>query len=300
MPPALSYAHEPPWRSVAALLINALVFGLSWWPFRWLQNAGLHPLWATAIASACAVLLISLSRPSAWLEIGTHPGLWLLALASGLTNVGFNWAVTTGDVVRVVLLFYLMPAWSLLLAWPMLGERPNQSALIRLALALGGMALVLKSPEHSLPWPQSLSDWLGLLGGVFFALTNVLLRRLNHTSDGARMLAMFVGGLVLAGLGATAAGRLQLAGPMPDLAMGWLGMTVLLGLSLLLANLALQYGAARLPAGVTAVVMLSEVVFASVSSVSLGAANMSPRIALGGALILAASLWSVRSLRVKT
>ena len=31
--------------------------------------------------------------------------------------MAFNWAVTVGDVVRVVLLFYLMPAWSVLLAW---------------------------------------------------------------------------------------------------------------------------------------------------------------------------------------
>ena len=42
-----------------------------------------------------------------------------------MTNVGFNWAVTMGDVVRVVLLFYLMPLWAVLLAWPLLGERPT-------------------------------------------------------------------------------------------------------------------------------------------------------------------------------
>ena len=32
-----------------ALLFNALVWGLSWWPLRQLQAQGLHPLWATLL-----------------------------------------------------------------------------------------------------------------------------------------------------------------------------------------------------------------------------------------------------------
>jgi drug/metabolite transporter (DMT)-like permease len=39
-------------------------------------------------------------------------------------------------------------------------------------------------------------------------------------------------------------------------------------------------------------VMLSEVVFASLSSVALGAADLTPRTLAGGALILAAAAWS--------
>jgi drug/metabolite transporter (DMT)-like permease len=41
-----------------------------------------------------------------------------------------------------------------------------------------------------------------------------------------------------------------------------------------------------------ALIMLSEVVFASLSSVALGAAELSSRTLLGGALILAAAAWS--------
>jgi hypothetical protein len=49
--------------------------------------------------------------------------LWVLVLAAGTTNATFNWAVTIGDVVRVVLLFYLMPLWAVLLARLLLKER---------------------------------------------------------------------------------------------------------------------------------------------------------------------------------
>ena len=34
---------------VLALLFNAFVWGVSWWPFRFLHQHGLHPLWATAL-----------------------------------------------------------------------------------------------------------------------------------------------------------------------------------------------------------------------------------------------------------
>jgi drug/metabolite transporter (DMT)-like permease len=67
----------------------------------------------------------------------------------------------------------------------------------------------------------------------------------------------------------------------------------LLCVSFLLGNLALQYGAARLAAHTTALVMLSEVLFASVSSVILGASQWDSRTLWGGALILLAALLSV-------
>ena len=111
--------------------------------------------------------------------------------------MAFNWAVTVGDVVRVVLLFYLMPAWSVLLAWRVLGERPTGLALLRIALAFAGVGLVLLPPGVSaskLLSNLSMADALALAGGFFFALTNVTLRRLHTVPASARMLAMFTGG----------------------------------------------------------------------------------------------------------
>ena len=67
---------------------------------------------------------------------------------------------------------------------------------------------------------------------------------------------------------------------------------VALGLAglLMLGNWALQFGAAHLPSGVTSVVMLSEVVFASVSSVLIANEQLSARTLAGGALIMGAAL----------
>lgn len=275
-----------------ALAFNAFVWGVSWWPFRQLQEQGLHPLWATAGVYTFSLACLLAWRPQAWRGIAAHPGLWLLMLASGLTNVGFNWAVTVGDVVRVVLLFYLMPAWAVLLAWGLLGERPTVPALLRLALALAGVGVVLKTPGTPWPLPESGADWLALMGGFSFALTNILLRQLRDAPAPSRIFAMFTGGT----LTAAGAGLLGLAGGAvpapPALPGGALLLGLLLSLAFLVGNMALQYGAARLKAQTTALIMLSEVVFASVSSVLAGASELGWRTWLGGALILVAAAWS--------
>ncbi len=283
---------------VLALGLNAFIWGVSWWPFRELQALGLHPLWATALIYLVAMGAISLWRPEAWGQLRRAPTLWVLVLASGTTNAAFNWGVTVGDVVRVVLLFYLMPLWAVLLARLLLKEPMTAPALLRMAIALLGAAIVLW-PEGGLrggglPLPRTLPEWLGVLGGFTFALNNVMLRREAHHPDAARALAMFLGGAAVAGAFATVL-SLQGLGPWPPApAPLWVLGALALAVAFLASNLALQYGAARLPANVTAVVMITEVLFASASAVLLGAGVVTAPLLLGGALIVGASLLAAR------
>jgi drug/metabolite transporter (DMT)-like permease len=273
-------------------VLNAFVWGVSWWPFRQLQGHGVHPLWATALIYLVSMVCLLVVRPQAWRGFARQPLLWLLLAAAGMTNVGFNWAVTVGDVVRVVLLFYLMPAWTVVLAWPILGERPTPLALLRLSLALAGVAIVLKAGDAPWPVPETAADWLAITGGFSFALTNIMLRRLQAAPPAARIFAMFAGGTLLAtgaGWAGMAAGAIA-APPPPQLA--WAAVGLALSAGFLVGNVALQYGASRLNAHAVALIMLSEVVFASFSSVALGASELTPRILIGGALILAAAAWS--------
>jgi len=253
-----------------------------------------HPLWATVLIYAVAVVVISLVRPAAWRELLTHPVLWVLVLASGTTNAAFNWAVTIGDVVRVVLLFYLMPLWAVLLARLLLNERLTPSALLRVALALAGAMIILWPPGGGLPLPRTLAEGLGVLGGFSFALNNVMLRREAARSDGARALAMFVGGVLVAGLLIAALTPGGTVPPLPQPALSWVVGALLLAGCFLGGNLALQYGATRLPANATAVIMLTEVLFASVSALALGAGTLDLRLAVGGGAIIAAALLAAR------
>lgn len=275
-----------------ALVLNAFVWGVSWWPFRYLEARGLHPLWATAMIYMASLALLLLVRPKAATGFGKQPLLWALMFAAGFTNVGFNWAVTTGDVVRVVLLFYLMPAWTVLLAWPLLGERPTAIGLARIGLAMAGVVIVLKAPGSSWPIPESVADWLAIGGGLSFALTNILLRKMSDVAAPARIFAMFAGGAIAASLAGLFVMSLGMITAPPMLQRDWALVAFALSLGFLASNIALQYGASRVNAHTAALIMLSEVVFAAVSSVLLGAAEMNARTWIGGSLILAAAVWS--------
>ncbi len=284
-------------------MFNSLVWGLSWWPFRQLEAQGLHPLWATVLVYVPTALVIAAARPRAVGQLWRDRSLWVVMLAAGVTNAAFNWATVVGDVVRVVLLFYLMPLWSVLLARWLLKESLTPVAGIRMVLALIGAGIVLGAPGaggvRGFPLPQSLADWLGLLGGVAFALNNVMLKRTADRPEEGRVLAMFVGGaLVAAVLAAALSVQGSIASPWVAGAASraWWVPVLLLTLSALFlcSNLALQYGAVRLPVEVSSVLMLSEVLFAAVSAALLGAGRITGSLLFGGALIVLTAAWAAR------
>lgn len=279
-----------------SLLFNALVWGTAWWPFQTMHGHGLVAPWATSLIYGLLTIATVLCVRGSWSGFLAHPVLWLLALSSGLTNVSFNMAASTGDVVRVILLFYLMPAWTVLLAWRFLGERPTPAGLLRLVLAFGGMALVIipsGATLDSLTAGIGLPECLALFGGFCFAGTNVILRRSFHAPSMSRVLAMFVGcmtvGVLTAAIGH--GGGYFPAIPHPDTV--W--VAVVLGMAVLVAigSWALQYGAARVPTSTTSLIMLSEVLFASSSAWLLGATQLTPRMLMGGVLIVGGALLAV-------
>ena len=276
-----------------ALMTNALIWGTIWWPFRQLQSMGIHPVVGTALVYLVLFGGLLLLRPQVARIARQHPMLLLLAFTSGTTNVLFNWATTTGDVVRVVLLFYMMPAWSVLLAWYFLGEKPNKYSILRLVLAFSGVLMVMIPPGaswQSLTSGLALPDALAIAGGFSFAGTNVVLRSQHRVPGEARMLAMFCGGVVAAGLMSFLGIHLGSMPSLPALHWNWPLMVLLMALLIMISNWSLQFGASHLAATTVAVVMLSEVVFASTSNVLIEGAVLSGRLLFGGALVLSASV----------
>ncbi len=279
--------------AAGAALVNASVWGLAWIPLKWLEAHGVSALWTTLLIFSACTLAILVARPGAFVRSLALPQLLWVVLASGLTNVCFNLALASGDVVRTVLLFYLMPMWVVVLARWLLHEPVTTSAILRVLMALAGAALVLGEGRFELPVPASLADWLALIAGLSFGLNNVLLRRFADLPDDARSLAMFSGAAVCAPV---AIGALMLAGHAPVFApqqgFAWL-VLLLFAMAVLVGNLALQYSATRLRANVLSVLMLSEILVATLSSWSAGSAHLTVTTLVGGLLIIGASMLAI-------
>lgn len=288
--------RRPATLPILAICLNALLWGLSWWPLHQLRDRGVHALWVTFLSYTLTVAMVLLWRPGALAGLARNRWLWLLMAVSGVTNASFNWAISMGDVVRVVLLMYLMPVWAVLLGWIFLGERPRLFTLLRVALALAGVMLVLQPAANAwnqfvLPLPRSLPDALALLAGFVFACANVLLNRLGAVPTSQKILAMFSGCMLLSGLLAVTMWSLGLAQvqglPPPG---SWLALVALVSAQLMICNICLQYGAPRMSTNTLALLMSLEVLFAAVSSATLGAGTLDTRVLLGGLLVVGAAL----------
>ncbi|MBL0165627.1 MAG: DMT family transporter [Propionivibrio sp.] len=276
--------------AVLSLLTGALIWGLIWYPYRILRDAGIDGIVASTATYAVAFILgLAFFRRSlrafspSWL-------LFWLALAAGGCNLGYVLATLNGEVVRVLLLFYLAPLWTVLLSRLLLGERLKRFGVFVIALSLAGAATMLWSPRAGLPLPQDAADWLGLGAGFSFALLNVLSRRAQDVTIEIKSMAAFVGVLFVGGL-------LILCGvgqpKMPAAPAAWL-LIALIGGVLVLANLVVQYGLARIAANRAIVIMLSEVGIAALASWLLADEALGLREWVGGAMIVAASVFSAR------
>ena len=281
---------------ILAIALNAMLWGLSWWPLHQLRDRGVHGLWATFLSYMLTVAVVLLWRPRTVVELAGNRWLWLLMVVSGITNACFNWAISTGDVVRVVLLLYLMPVWSVLLTWGLSGERPGLFTLLRIAVALVGVMLVLQPTENAwnqlvLPLPRSLPDGLALISGFSFACSNVLLNRLGKITAPPKILAMFSGCMLLSGVLAVTMWQLGIGQVQLPPALGsWYGFVAIAALQLVICNLCLQYGAPRMSANTLALLMSLEVLFAAVSSAMLGVGTLDARVLFGGVLVVGAAL----------
>ncbi|MFZ5524238.1 MAG: DMT family transporter [Pseudomonadota bacterium] len=278
---------------IAGILSGALVWGLIWYPYRMLQDAGVYGPLATMVTYVVALLCGALMLPRIWHEL-SGAGWWaaVLVLSAGWSNFGYVLAVLNGEIMRVLLLFYLAPLWTILFSYWLLGERLNRYGYMVIALSFGGAVIMLWEPRLGLPLPQNLSEWIGLSAGMSFALSNVVSRRAAHLSVMAKSSSVLFGTALLT------APLLWWQGGLPDqlLAIGaqsWL-ILALLGIVLCATSFAVQHGLSRLAANRVIILFLFELVFAAIASYFLAGESMGLRDWIGALLIVSASLLSGR------
>ncbi|MBI3523629.1 MAG: DMT family transporter [Betaproteobacteria bacterium] len=276
-----------------SLLTGAVVWGMIWYPYRLLEQAGLSGVLASVLSYSIALGLgLILLRPRL-----QNPGHWrfswmlvLIGLSAGACNLGYVLATLHGEVMRVLLLFYLAPLWTVLWSRLLLKERLTGVGAAVIALSSSGAAVMLWRPELGMPWPASFAEWLGLAAGFMFALSNVLVRRAAHLSVEIKSLAVFAGvmllGLVVLLFDATPSSGLAQLQP-----WHW-GLLALLGPLLLVINLVVQHGLTHTPANQAIVIFLFELVVAAFASWLLASELMGLQEWIGGAMIVAASLFS--------
>jgi drug/metabolite transporter (DMT)-like permease len=276
---------------VLSLLVGATLWGIVWYPYRLLGQAGLDGAWASTLTYGVALVIGSAVFLGDWRDVLRAPWACLaMGLAIGWSNLAYVIGVLEGEVMRVLLLFYLAPLWTVPLAHWLLGERLDLRGALVMLVAIAGAAVMLWHPRLGLPWPAARAEWLGVAAGFFFALGNVLVRSLPQLRDTTKSLAIWAGVAAVSVLylpfaPTATATAMRVAAATWDI---WLSV----GLALLAMSLALQFGLSRVPANRAIVILLFELVVAAIASYYLAGERLRLQDWIGGSLIVLASLAS--------
>ena len=271
---------------VLVLTGSAMLWGLSWWPMQKLGAAGVAgPM--LALLSYGGVGLLSL--PLLWRE----RAFWrhrlgqmaAIALFGGWAATSFLQAMSEGDVVREMLLFYLAPAWSVLGGRFLLKEHLSARRSFAIGAAMAGAFLVIQAGGTLGKATITVADALALSAGLSFAAGNLATRAASEIPLASKTSAQLLGCALLSILTIAVTG-------MPWQPMGASSIWGVAAFSLIwiaAGTTTTAYGMSKLEAGHSALIILAELVTAVVSASAVNHRAPSGLEVLGGALILSAA-----------
>ncbi len=167
---------------LAFLAITSIGWGFNWpvtkYLIGYLPPLTLRGTTGVIGASLLAVLALVWGQP-----LRVPRALWPRLVLAAILNVGC-WMVLMGFALvylpasEATLVAYTMPVWASLLAWPILGERPNLLRVLALVMAFAGLTAILGGGGF-VPSLTKLFGILMALGGALgFATGAVLAKKL--------------------------------------------------------------------------------------------------------------------------
>lgn len=276
---------------IFGLLYGAVTWGVIWYPYRRMEALGLQGEASTFLTYLLCILFSLVFLTSQFKRSRSTVGqLVLLGLAAGWTNFAYVLAVIGGEVMRVLLLFYLAPLWTVIFSRTLLNERLNSTGYLVMLFSFLGAMVMLWTPGGSMPLPANQAEWLGLSAGFMFAFTNVLSRRMHGASISLKSISIFAGVMVLSAVPMVMTPeKFTVITHLSAATWMWV---VLTAIALFIVTLTVQYGLAHTPANQAIVIFLFELVVAAISAYYLANEMLTLREWIGGAMIVVASLFS--------
>lgn len=167
------------------LVFLCLIWGVSW-PLMKIALYEIPPFSMRTVTTALGALTLyvfcrargnSLRIPNA----KTWGHVTVSSLLSIVSFVVFGTlAQLTAATSRVTILAYTMPIWAVLLAWPILGERPNRIQWFALFLCAAGLTILISPLAESGIAP---GIWLALMTGILWGAGTVYLKWAQIKAD---------------------------------------------------------------------------------------------------------------------
>ena len=271
---------------VIILLISSVGWGLTWIPLDYLGDIGVDgPLLILIAFGGAAILLFPMLMKQRQLWMPSWQWLLLIFIFGGFANMAFQASLFHGEVIRVMILFYLLPVWGVLGGRIFLGEHIDRLRVFAVILALTGAFLILDGPQI-FEKPPSWIDMLAIASGFAFAMNNLVFRFAQEIPVASKVSAMFVGAVLFIAiyLFGYSSGTINIT------ATG-AGLTLVYGIFwLTLITFGTQWGVTRLEAGRASIIIVMELVAAVISAVILLPESLEYLEVIGIMMVISAAL----------
>jgi drug/metabolite transporter (DMT)-like permease len=271
---------------VISILIGASFWGFIWWPLKFFANAGLT---GNLIGLSAYSILALIALPIVWKQRKLWVSEWRLLFLIGtffaIANISFTTAIMEGEVVRVMLLFYLLPAWGALGGKFVLKEKLSMRRYFAIALSLTGV-FVIMGGVAILKAPFSIVDMMSLMAGFCLTATGVVNKMAVKIPLASRTFVTFIFCPPLAFIGNYFA-----PAPMPVISLTmWLLLAAFALFWLLGAGLFTTYGLSKVEASRASILQVTELFVAILTATLIGGEVLENKEYIGGALIVIATI----------
>ncbi|MAS00409.1 MAG: hypothetical protein CMH24_03495 [Nitrosomonadales bacterium] len=269
-------------KGISFLLFGTITWGLIWYPYRLLDDIGMSAIYSSLFSFSIAVFLgLFFYRLDSFSNLRNWH-FWVYALVGGITNISYALAVIHGELVRVMLLFFLSPVWTIPFTYLLLKEKIFKKNILAAVLSVFGAFIILWHPGLLIS-KIAISDFYAIIGGIGFALTNVLARYYNHFTVKEKSYSIWLGVIFITIL-IIPFFPLNLLGS--GININILVILFLLGLALLITTMVVQLGLTMIEAVKASPIFLFEIIVVGVSGYYLANEMLSVKDFLGGIFII--------------
>ncbi|HTZ39614.1 MAG TPA: EamA family transporter [Syntrophales bacterium] len=190
--------------AILALILMSFIWGYNWVLVKEaMQYAPPFDFSAIRTLGGGAILLGVLAWKGRSLRPRNIPMTLLVGVLCTTFSVGFaTWALVEGGAGKMAILVYAMPFWLILMAWPLLGERPRGGQWLAMVLAMAGLVFLVE------PWSfrgDFFHSVLAVSSGLAWAASAIVTKRMDRNGD-LDVLSLsgwqsLMGGLLLAAIG---------------------------------------------------------------------------------------------------
>lgn len=276
---------------VISILLGAACWGFLWWPLKFFAEAGLT---GNLIGMTAYFMVGIVALPIVWRQRQSWRGEWKLLVLIGfffaMANITFTTALMQGEVVRVMLLFYLLPVWGALGGIFILKEKLSKRRWLAITLSLTGV-FVIMGGASLFNQPFSLVDLMSLAAGFCLSATGVVNKKAVQIPMASRSFIPFIFCPPLAMLG-----NHFVPTSMPEIDLTvWLFLALFAFIWLFGATVFSTYGLANIEASRASILQVTELFVAIITAIWIGGEVLELKEFVGGALIVAATLLEATS-----